>query len=223
MRFGRVRMSPAVLVAVAAGTGGLGGVARGTIPDSGGVIRACYQKNHGDLRVIDTAKDKCNPSEIALSWNQTGPTGPKGDTGPTGPTGPKGDTGPTGPTGPKGDTGPTGATGPTGPKGDTGPTGPTGDTGPTGPAGPARAYGAIGADGGLSRSAGIASVNHPRTGNYCITLNAGIDPSTTIAVTTPNFTGDDTAVGDNATQAIVEVGTGSTQHLGCPSGTLGVV
>jgi hypothetical protein len=71
----------------------------------------------------------------------TGPTGPKGDTGnigDTGPTGPKGDTGNmgnTGPTGPKGDTGNMGNTGPTGPKGDTGDIGGTGHTGPTGPKG----------------------------------------------------------------------------------------
>lgn len=65
----------------------------------------------------------------------TGPRGPKGDTGATGPQGSKGDTGGDGPQGPKGDTG---ATGPQGPKGD------TGGTGPQGPAGP---QGAPGADG----------------------------------------------------------------------------
>ena len=58
----------------------------------------------------------------------TGPQGPKGDTGAIGPQGPKGDTGSTGPKGPKGDTG---ATGPQGPKGDTGATGPQGLAGYT--------------------------------------------------------------------------------------------
>jgi hypothetical protein len=111
------------------------------IPDSSGVINGCYQKNVGNLRVIDpSAGDSCRPPEIPISWSQTGPQGPpgpqgpKGDTGATGATGPAG---PAGPTGPKGDTGATGATGPAGPAGPTGPKGDTGATGATGPAGPA--------------------------------------------------------------------------------------
>ena len=47
----------------------------------------------------------------------TGPRGPKGDTGATGPQGSKGDTGGDGPQGPKGDTGATGPQGPAGPQG----------------------------------------------------------------------------------------------------------
>jgi hypothetical protein len=71
------------------------------IPDSSGVIHGCYQKNVGNLRVIDpSAGAECRPSEIAIEWSETGPQGPPG------PQGPKGDTG---------DTGPTGATGPQGP------------------------------------------------------------------------------------------------------------
>jgi hypothetical protein len=31
-----------------------GGIAYATIPDAGGVIHGCYQKNQGTLRVIDT-------------------------------------------------------------------------------------------------------------------------------------------------------------------------
>lgn len=64
-----------------------------------------------------------------------------GADGDTGPRGPKGDTGATGPQGPKGDAG---DTGPQGPKGATGATGPQGTAGPQGPAGP---QGAPGADG----------------------------------------------------------------------------
>ena len=115
------------------------------IPGADGVINGCYQKNVGNLRVIDpSGGDSCRPPEIAIKWSQTGPQGPKGDTGatgpqgPVGPQGPKGDTGATGatgPQGPKGDTGATGATGPQGPKGDTGATGPAGPVGPQGPAG----------------------------------------------------------------------------------------
>lgn len=57
---------------------------------------------------------------------QTGPQGPKGDTGATGPAGPKGEKGDTGAQGPTGPRGATGATGPQGPKGATGATGPAG-------------------------------------------------------------------------------------------------
>jgi hypothetical protein len=145
--FGRLRW---LVAGAVVGAVGVGGAAFAAIPDSSGAIHGCYQKNVGNLRVIDpSGGDSCRPSEIAISWSQTGPQGPKGDTGATGPQGPKGDTGATGPAGPTGLTGPkgdTGATGPQGPKGDTGATGatgpqgtagPKGDTGPVGPQGPA--------------------------------------------------------------------------------------
>ena len=94
-----------LLVALAVG-GALFGIAtavQADIPDSG-VIQGCYKTVSGALRVIDTDKGgTCLPSETALNWNQTGPTGA---------TGPRGPTGTTGPTGPSGPTGPTGATGP---------------------------------------------------------------------------------------------------------------
>ena len=88
-----------------------GSVAYASIPDSSGIIHGCYQKNIGNLRVVDPSTDACRPSEVGLDWNQTGPTGAAG------PTGPKGGTGATGRTGPTGSGGPTGATGPTGPAG----------------------------------------------------------------------------------------------------------
>src|SRR3954451_6974922 len=128
---------------------GCAGIAYSAIPDSGGVIHACF-KDNGDLRVIDTAaskKETCKNNETALNWNQTGaqgaqgPKGDKGDTGPQGPagaTGPKGDKGDTGAQGPAGATGPkgdTGAIGAQGPKGDTGPAGATGAQGPKGDTG----------------------------------------------------------------------------------------
>lgn len=100
----------------------------------GGVINGCYQKNVGNLRVIDpSAGDSCRPSEIAISWSQTGPQGPKGDKGDKGDPGPPG---PAGPQGPAGATGPAGPAGPAGPQGPQGPAGPQGATGPQGPAGP---------------------------------------------------------------------------------------
>jgi len=137
LRRGRWFFLGAVVGAVLAG----GAVTFAAIPDSSGVIHGCYQKNVGNLRVID-AGGSCRPSEIAISWSQTGPPGapgpqgPKGDTGATGPQGPAGPQGPVGPPGPQGPQGPTGDTGATGPQGLTGPQGPKGDTGATGPAGP---------------------------------------------------------------------------------------
>jgi hypothetical protein len=60
------------------------GVARAAIPDSNdGEIHGCYQKNQGQLRVIDAeAGDTCRPAEVELTWNQEGP---QGETGPRGP------------------------------------------------------------------------------------------------------------------------------------------
>lgn len=64
-------------------------VAYANIPDSGGVIHACYDAGNGTLRVIDTeAGETCRPQETALSWNQEGPQGPEGPSGPEGPPGP---------------------------------------------------------------------------------------------------------------------------------------
>jgi hypothetical protein len=105
----------------------------------GGVINGCYKTQNGQLRVIDPSSDHCLPSETAISWSQTGPTGSRGATGARGPTGPKGPTGSAGPTGARGPTGSTGATGSRGPTGSAGPTGsrgPTGNTGATGARGP---------------------------------------------------------------------------------------
>lgn len=69
------------------------GIASAAIPSSGGVINGCYQKNNGQLRVIDPAQGACNPSEVALNWSQTGPKGDQGLPGPAGPAGPVGPAG----------------------------------------------------------------------------------------------------------------------------------
>jgi hypothetical protein len=64
----------------------VGGIAYATIPDGGGVIHGCYQKNQGTLRVIDTGTTKtCSSSETPLDWNQSGQQGQQGQQGPTGP------------------------------------------------------------------------------------------------------------------------------------------
>lgn len=110
-----------------------GAVGIAAIPDAGGTLNGCYQKNVGNLRVIDSsAGDSCRPSEVAISWSQTGPRGaqgPKGDTGSQGIQGLKGDTGD------RGEDGRQGEAGTPGPKGDTGARGPTGPAGPAGPRG----------------------------------------------------------------------------------------
>src|SRR5207302_6475187 len=70
-----------------------GGVAWAAIPGVGGTINGCYQKNEGQLRVIDPATDKCRPSEVAISWNEQGVAGIEGDKGDKGDPGVKGDKG----------------------------------------------------------------------------------------------------------------------------------
>ena len=86
---GRSRFLTALLAVTVIAAGG--SIAWASIPDPNGVIHGCYQKNVGNLRVIDSSTGTCRPSEVALNWNQTGPkgaTGPAGPRGPTGPTGP---------------------------------------------------------------------------------------------------------------------------------------
>ena len=125
-----VTATASVLIATAVA----GGFALAAIPSSG-VISGCYQKNQGQLRVVDSAAD-CHSSEVPLSWNQTGVGGSQGATGATGPIGA------TGVQGPKGDTGTQGAMGDTGTAGTNGTNGATGATGATGAGGPMGATGA---------------------------------------------------------------------------------
>jgi len=104
------------------------------------VINACYHIQNGQLRIVAQASD-CNPSELFISWNSTGPAGA------TGPQGPQGEPGPQGQPGEPGSDGATGATGPAGPQGETGLTGPQGPQGETGPAGPQGEAGLTGPQG----------------------------------------------------------------------------
>jgi hypothetical protein len=55
-----------------------GGIAYATIPDSNGVIHACYQKSVGNLRVIDPSSDSCRPSEVPRGAARLGPNRPAG-------------------------------------------------------------------------------------------------------------------------------------------------
>ncbi len=129
---------------------------------------SCYQKNNGQLRVIDVSKgDSCRPSEKELSWNQTGPTGARGPTGSRGPTGARGPSGARGPTGPKG------TTGPSGPKGSTGTTGAKGATGSTGPTGPSFvASGLVNPDGTFGFTQGpLPTITHTGPGTYTFSIS----------------------------------------------------
>jgi hypothetical protein len=53
-------------------------VAWATIPSGDGTISACYGKQAGLVRIIDSGSAKCHKWESPISWSQTGPTGPKG-------------------------------------------------------------------------------------------------------------------------------------------------
>ena len=114
----RLAALPAI-IALTAVVAVAGGMVVASIPAANGTITGCYHKNNGQLRVVESAS-QCNPSELALTWQQQGPTGPQGPIGPQGPTGPQGATGPQGLTGLTGLTGPAGPTGPEGPEGPAG-------------------------------------------------------------------------------------------------------
>lgn len=115
----RIAALPLVIAlsAVAALAGGIAVAA--SIPAADGTITGCYHKNNGQLRVVESAT-QCNPSELALTWQQEGPEGPQG---PQGPVGPQGPAGPQGAAGPQGLVGPAGPAGPEGPEGPQGPAG----------------------------------------------------------------------------------------------------
>jgi Collagen triple helix repeat (20 copies) len=166
----RTRHRPNRVVSVVAGLAAVMltvGIASAAIPDANGVIKSCYSKSGGALRVSDTGT--CKSTEVALSWNAVGPAGLtwRGEwaSGSSyavrdavayqgssyiaifanqGSTPPNSNWMLLAAKGDKGDTGAagaTGATGPTGPQGPAGPTGPQGPAGPTGPQGPAGAAG----------------------------------------------------------------------------------
>jgi type VI secretion system secreted protein Hcp len=88
---------------------------------------ACVNKNSGTIKMVKE-NTSCSNSEEKIIWNQVGPKGDTGATGPAGPEGPKGDVGATGPQGLKGDTG---ETGPQGPQGLSGVSVPAGDGTPS--------------------------------------------------------------------------------------------
>ena len=84
------------LVALFFALGGTAYAALGGIPDSHGVIHACFKTKTGALRVIP-AGAKCSKRERAVSWNQQGQTGKAGPRGTPGQPGAAGGPGPPGP------------------------------------------------------------------------------------------------------------------------------
>jgi hypothetical protein len=96
----------------------------------------------------------------------------------------------------------------------------TGSDGKNGSDGTARAYGLVAENGTLTRSKN-ATVHHtPGNGIYCIQPAAGIDPTNTVLVVTPDFANDDTGIGStNGSQAVVEW---DSVPSDCPAGQMEV-
>ena len=93
----RIRQMRSLLVGGAIGLslGMLATLAYAAIPGTGGVISACVSTAEFNgqhlLTLLDVSqRSGCDRGQSLVTWNQTGPQGPKGDTGPQGA---KGDTG----------------------------------------------------------------------------------------------------------------------------------
>lgn len=73
----------AAVTGVALAGGAAGAFVMAAIPDSNGVIHACYATKDGTgLRLIDSeAGQACTSKETGITWNQTGPQGPQGPAG----------------------------------------------------------------------------------------------------------------------------------------------
>jgi hypothetical protein len=110
-------------------------VAFAQIPDSNGVIHACYHTGNGGIRVVDDPSE-CTSGEAPLEWYQTGAAGAQGPPGPQGPMGPAGFDGADGAQGPQGSPGVDGVDGVDGADGEQGPQGPAGPPGADGASGP---------------------------------------------------------------------------------------
>jgi len=78
------------------------GVASATSSDAAAELHGCYATKSGAVRLTLDGAKPCKKTERALTWNQTGQTGPQG---PAGPEGQRGPAGPQGEAGPPGDAG----------------------------------------------------------------------------------------------------------------------
>jgi hypothetical protein len=85
-----------------------------------------------------------------------------------------------------------------------------------------RAYGRIDEDGSVSRSKNVVKVDNFSPGDFCITLAAGIDPSQSAPVVTPDSITGATSFVPNGSQAIVEVDSRDSAPPGCSSSQVGV-
>jgi hypothetical protein len=102
---------------------------------------------------------------------------------------------------------PAGAQGPKGDTGAPGANGTNGTHGTDGLNGTARAYGFVLPNGDVQRGKNVGSVGHlAGTGDYCIHLTGGIDPSTTGVIVSPELEASDTLFGStgNEDHTIVE-------------------
>ncbi len=120
----RVLVIGAALMAATSGVAVATTALTSAFTDAQGQLHSCVSKL-GTVRLIDASLpatsllQHCNATlETEVTWNQIGPQGKPGLTGPAGADGaqgPKGDAGTQGPAGPKGDKGDTGTQGPAGP------------------------------------------------------------------------------------------------------------
>ncbi len=91
-----LRRHHVALAALFFALGGTAYAALGGIPDSRGVIHACFKTTNGALRVV-RAGSKCRKGERGVGWNQQGHTGKAGQPGTSGQPGAPGQPGPPGP------------------------------------------------------------------------------------------------------------------------------
>jgi Collagen triple helix repeat (20 copies) len=195
------------------------GIASATIPDSNGVIQACYRiaddDRRGEVRIVSDPS-ACRANEAPIQWNQVGregpvgPQGPQGEKGERGEAGPQGPQGAQGPPGPKGDTGAQGPAGPAGAKGDTGAQGPQGPQGPAGPQGPPGTgptilTAVVDTNGTLVSGNGAIAVHHPYPphehlrGWYAVEFNRDVSDCVGIASLRQKYSGDFDHSGEIAT------------------------
>ncbi|PWU25229.1 MAG: hypothetical protein C5B48_02340 [Candidatus Rokuibacteriota bacterium] len=71
-RISNYRPSAGTALAAVALIVAVGGVAFAAIPDSTGTVHGCFQKNSGDLRVVNS-QSECRTNESSIDWAQQGP------------------------------------------------------------------------------------------------------------------------------------------------------
>jgi hypothetical protein len=204
----RQRLRYAVIAATVL-FGGLATSALAQIPDSNGVIHACFHTSNGGIRVVNDASE-CSTSEEELTWFQTSAPGSVGAPGPQGETGATGPAGPAGPQGAPGEDGVDGSDGVDGVDGAQGPAGPPGPTGPAGPQGPAGLSGT--SDAFVKSVNGKVTIGTHRTtvahldldpGSYVVSASLKLSQS---ATTTPTRVSCSLWVGTNRDRGLNRLG-----------------